>query len=141
MGRTVNYINPNAEVSSTLEVYKRYSFDRAYMGEAFFWATTPKKGDVIKMKFLPPITIDKLVSHLQFACLGRRFPNNFCEINVILQLFYPLLLLFRSLLPSLPWLASASFSCHYPSNSNRNSGRCRKSGKNSPSLQNHLKLY
>lgn len=61
MGKTVNYINPNAEVSTSLEVYKRYSFDKVYMGESFFWATQPKKGDAVNMKFIPPIVIDKYV--------------------------------------------------------------------------------
>jgi len=55
----VNYINPNAEVSTTLGVYKRFSFDKVYMGENFFWATQPQRGDVIYIKFLPPVAIDK----------------------------------------------------------------------------------
>ena len=53
------HINPNAEVSSTLKVYQRFSLDRAYMGETFFWGLIPKAGDVLQFKFQPPILIEK----------------------------------------------------------------------------------
>ncbi len=53
------HINPNAEVSTSIKIYQRYSIDRAYMGETFFWGLLPKPGDLITFKFNPPIKIEK----------------------------------------------------------------------------------
>lgn len=52
------HINPNAEVSSTIKIYQRYSLDRAYMGETFFWGLIPHPGDMVIFKFNPPISIE-----------------------------------------------------------------------------------
>ena len=53
------HLNPSAEVSTTLKIYQRYSLDRAYMGETHFWAFIPHAGDVVLLKFTPPIKIEK----------------------------------------------------------------------------------
>ena len=60
-GMVKSHINPNAEVSTTMKVYQRYSIDRAYLGETFFWGTFPKAGDFIQFKFVPPIVINSYV--------------------------------------------------------------------------------
>jgi alpha-1,3-mannosylglycoprotein beta-1,4-N-acetylglucosaminyltransferase A/B len=46
-------------VSTTLQVYQKYSIDRAYRGETFFWGLLPHPGDTVKIKFQPPIDIEK----------------------------------------------------------------------------------
>jgi alpha-1,3-mannosylglycoprotein beta-1,4-N-acetylglucosaminyltransferase A/B len=52
-------MNPTAHVSTTLKAYQKYSLLKAYTGETFFWAITPKEGDTIDFKFNPPILIEK----------------------------------------------------------------------------------
>ena len=59
--------NPTAEVSTTLHIYQRYSIDRAYLGDTFFWATIPNPGDVIVFKFNPQIKIAKYVMLLLYT--------------------------------------------------------------------------
>ena len=46
-------------MSSTLKTYQQYSIYRAYVGETFFWATTPEEGDEIVFDFEPAVVIDK----------------------------------------------------------------------------------
>ncbi|XP_064637027.1 alpha-1,3-mannosyl-glycoprotein 4-beta-N-acetylglucosaminyltransferase B-like [Lineus longissimus] len=53
------YNNPSAEVSTTLLVYQKYSIDRAYRGETFFWGLLPHPDDTVNIKFQPPIEIEK----------------------------------------------------------------------------------
>ena len=55
--RKFAHINPNAEVSSTINHYMKYTLLKAYHGEDIFWGTTPSAGDFLKFKFIPPINI------------------------------------------------------------------------------------
>ena len=52
--------NPNAEVWTSLQIYKEYySIERAYMGESVFWAVSPQANDLLTITFNPPIFIEK----------------------------------------------------------------------------------
>ncbi|XP_078601597.1 alpha-1,3-mannosyl-glycoprotein 4-beta-N-acetylglucosaminyltransferase B-like [Branchiostoma floridae x Branchiostoma japonicum] len=53
------HTNPPADVSTTLEVYQKYTLEKCYMGENFFWGLTPTKGDTIVFSFHSPIAIEK----------------------------------------------------------------------------------
>ncbi|CAD5123099.1 DgyrCDS11473 [Dimorphilus gyrociliatus] len=53
--------NPHAELSTSLKVYQKYSIERSYIGETFFWAFTPFAGDYITIKFTPPIFIERFL--------------------------------------------------------------------------------
>jgi alpha-1,3-mannosylglycoprotein beta-1,4-N-acetylglucosaminyltransferase A/B len=46
-------------VSSSIKIYQHFSIDRAYLGETFFWGLVPEQGDVVMIKFQPPIRIEK----------------------------------------------------------------------------------
>ncbi|XP_006815695.1 alpha-1,3-mannosyl-glycoprotein 4-beta-N-acetylglucosaminyltransferase B-like, partial [Saccoglossus kowalevskii] len=51
--------NPTAQVSTTIKVYMKYSLEKAYKGQDFFWGVMPKAGDVILFKFTQPIIFEK----------------------------------------------------------------------------------
>ncbi|XP_066287060.1 alpha-1,3-mannosyl-glycoprotein 4-beta-N-acetylglucosaminyltransferase B-like isoform X2 [Branchiostoma lanceolatum] len=53
------HTNPPADVSTTLEVYQKYTLGKCYLGENFFWGLTPTKGDTIVFSFHSPIVIEK----------------------------------------------------------------------------------
>ncbi|XP_019621729.1 PREDICTED: alpha-1,3-mannosyl-glycoprotein 4-beta-N-acetylglucosaminyltransferase B-like isoform X2 [Branchiostoma belcheri] len=53
------HTNPPADVSTTLEVYQKYTLEKCYLGENFFWGLTPTKGDTIVFSFHSPIVIEK----------------------------------------------------------------------------------
>lgn len=53
------HLNPKAEVVTTLEPYQSFTADRLYIGQTFFWAYPPHTDDVIRLKFIQPITIEK----------------------------------------------------------------------------------
>lgn len=55
--------NPPAELSTTLIHYQRHSLKRAYMGEDFFWATTPISNDYILFNFSLPVNISRYLFH------------------------------------------------------------------------------
>ena len=52
-------VNPIADVFTSMKVYQHYTLDRAYIGDSFFWGTTPNANDVLVFKFVPPITLEK----------------------------------------------------------------------------------
>ena len=54
-----HHMNPNAEVSSTIHHYMKYTLMKAYRGEDIFWGTTPKAGDYIRFHFVPPVVIEE----------------------------------------------------------------------------------
>jgi len=75
------HINPNAEVSSTIKIYQRYSLDRAYIGETFFWGLIPRPGDVVVFKFNPPIFLESyLFKSGNPEHPGDRFFNTTVEV-------------------------------------------------------------
>lgn len=51
--------NPTAEASTTLHNYKKFSIDRAYAGETYFWAMAPSMGDSVSFDFKPPVPLSK----------------------------------------------------------------------------------
>ncbi|XP_077984069.1 alpha-1,3-mannosyl-glycoprotein 4-beta-N-acetylglucosaminyltransferase A-like [Glandiceps talaboti] len=51
--------NPPAEVSTTIKIYMKYTLEKSYRGQDFFWGIMPKAGDEILIKFTQPIIIDK----------------------------------------------------------------------------------
>lgn len=53
------HLNPKAQVVTTLEPYQSFTADRLYIGQTFFWAYPPHTDDVIRLKFLQKITIEK----------------------------------------------------------------------------------
>uniref|UniRef100_UPI00358FF980 alpha-1,3-mannosyl-glycoprotein 4-beta-N-acetylglucosaminyltransferase B-like isoform X2 n=1 Tax=Myxine glutinosa TaxID=7769 RepID=UPI00358FF980 len=52
-------VNPPAEVSTSLKVYKQYGLPKAYLAEDFFWALTPKADDYIMFTFLQPESLKR----------------------------------------------------------------------------------
>ncbi|CAL1526839.1 unnamed protein product [Lymnaea stagnalis] len=52
------HVNPAVQLASSLKTYQKYSLSKAYIGETFFWASNPSKGDIIDFKYSPPIHID-----------------------------------------------------------------------------------
>lgn len=52
-------MNPAAQLATTLKTYEKYTLLKAYTGETFFWALSPKAGDIIDFKFNPAILIEK----------------------------------------------------------------------------------
>ena len=75
------HTNPNAEISTTLKPYQRYTIDRAYYGETFFWALFPQPGDTITFNFNPPIVIEKYIFKSGNAeHPGDRFSNTTVEV-------------------------------------------------------------
>lgn len=53
------HLNPPAQVSTSLEVYQRFTFDQAYRGDGVFWCKLPHNGDTITIVFTPPVIIAK----------------------------------------------------------------------------------
>ena len=53
------HMNPAAQLATTLKTYEKYTLLKAYTGETFFWALSPKAGDIIDFKFNPAILIEK----------------------------------------------------------------------------------
>ncbi|XP_075994801.1 alpha-1,3-mannosyl-glycoprotein 4-beta-N-acetylglucosaminyltransferase B [Genypterus blacodes] len=51
------HINPAAELSSSLKHHQQHSLDRAYQGQDFFWAFSPKRGDYALFQFSEPIHV------------------------------------------------------------------------------------
>ncbi|KAK0176821.1 hypothetical protein PV328_000925 [Microctonus aethiopoides] len=51
--------NPEAIVESQIKPYKRYTLDRAYRGETFYWGLLPQSGDHLQFNFSRPIYIKK----------------------------------------------------------------------------------
>ncbi|XP_038056891.1 alpha-1,3-mannosyl-glycoprotein 4-beta-N-acetylglucosaminyltransferase B-like [Patiria miniata] len=70
--RQFAHINPNAEVSSTINHYMKYTLLKAYQGEDIFWGTTPSAGDLVKFKFVPPI----LIQEFQFVSSNEQNPGD-----------------------------------------------------------------
>ena len=58
------HMNPAAQLATTLKTYEKYTLLKAYTGETFFWALSPKAGDIIDFKFNPAILIEKWVEPL-----------------------------------------------------------------------------
>ncbi|XP_060077650.1 alpha-1,3-mannosyl-glycoprotein 4-beta-N-acetylglucosaminyltransferase B-like [Ylistrum balloti] len=52
------HANPSADLTSSLKMYQKYSFQKAYIGQDIFWATEPKNGDLINIKFKTPMELD-----------------------------------------------------------------------------------
>ncbi|XP_069128891.1 LOW QUALITY PROTEIN: alpha-1,3-mannosyl-glycoprotein 4-beta-N-acetylglucosaminyltransferase B-like [Argopecten irradians] len=55
------HTNPGADLSSSLKMYQKYSFQKAYIGQDIFWATEPKTGDIINIKFKSPMELDGIL--------------------------------------------------------------------------------
>lgn len=55
------HANPGADLSSSLKMYQKYSFQKAYIGQDIFWATEPKTGDIINIKFKSPMELDGIL--------------------------------------------------------------------------------
>ncbi|XP_077466588.1 alpha-1,3-mannosyl-glycoprotein 4-beta-N-acetylglucosaminyltransferase B [Stigmatopora argus] len=53
------HANPPAEVSTSLKTYQRFTLEKAYLGEDFFWAFTPAAGDFIRIRFFTPVRIER----------------------------------------------------------------------------------
>ncbi|KAK3700431.1 hypothetical protein QZH41_015290, partial [Actinostola sp. cb2023] len=51
------HLNPKAQVLTTLENYQKFSIDRAYTGQTFFWCYSPHMGDVIRIVFDEPLNV------------------------------------------------------------------------------------
>ncbi|XP_039287077.1 alpha-1,3-mannosyl-glycoprotein 4-beta-N-acetylglucosaminyltransferase B-like isoform X2 [Nilaparvata lugens] len=51
--------NPGATVMSEVKAFKRYTLDRAYVGETFFWGLVANKGDHLYFKFKVPLIIKR----------------------------------------------------------------------------------
>ncbi|KXJ28472.1 alpha-1,3-mannosyl-glycoprotein 4-beta-N-acetylglucosaminyltransferase A [Exaiptasia diaphana] len=51
------HLNPKAQVITTLESYQKYTIDRAYTGQTFFWCYPPLSGDVIRIAFAEPLKL------------------------------------------------------------------------------------
>ncbi|ELU12756.1 hypothetical protein CAPTEDRAFT_170426 [Capitella teleta] len=54
-----SHFNPNADVSTTLKNHQRFTLDKAYQGENFFWGILPKKDDLVIFEFNPPVSVEK----------------------------------------------------------------------------------
>ncbi|XP_059170781.1 alpha-1,3-mannosyl-glycoprotein 4-beta-N-acetylglucosaminyltransferase B-like [Physella acuta] len=52
------HVNPAVQLASSLKTYQKYALSKAYIGETFFWASNPSKGDIIDFKYDPPIHIE-----------------------------------------------------------------------------------
>ncbi|XP_071088522.1 alpha-1,3-mannosyl-glycoprotein 4-beta-N-acetylglucosaminyltransferase B-like [Haliotis cracherodii] len=55
------HVNPAATLGSSLKTYQKYTLVKAYIGETFYWATSPSEGDVIDVKLNPPILLEKFL--------------------------------------------------------------------------------
>ena len=53
------HVNPPAALATSLHTYKKYQLVKAYVGETFFWATNPTAGDIVDVKFTPPVHVEK----------------------------------------------------------------------------------
>ncbi|XP_031555790.1 alpha-1,3-mannosyl-glycoprotein 4-beta-N-acetylglucosaminyltransferase A-like [Actinia tenebrosa] len=51
------HLNPKAQAITTLESYQKFTIDRTYMGQTFFWCYPPHMNDVIRITFDEPISI------------------------------------------------------------------------------------
>lgn len=51
--------NPEAEIVSGIKSYKRYTLERAYLGESFFWGLLPQPGDLLEFHFKNAIVIKR----------------------------------------------------------------------------------
>ncbi|XP_051172269.1 alpha-1,3-mannosyl-glycoprotein 4-beta-N-acetylglucosaminyltransferase B [Leptopilina boulardi] len=54
-----SHINPEAIVETQIKPYKKFTLQKAYKGETFFWGLLPQPGDHLKFKFISPIFIKK----------------------------------------------------------------------------------
>ncbi|CAH1777982.1 unnamed protein product [Owenia fusiformis] len=75
------HLNPTADVTTTMKVYQQYTLERAYLGETFFWAYQPTKGDTLNFKFHEPQYIESLTfksGNIEHP--GDRFYNTSVEI-------------------------------------------------------------
>ncbi|XP_033631482.1 alpha-1,3-mannosyl-glycoprotein 4-beta-N-acetylglucosaminyltransferase B-like [Asterias rubens] len=70
--RQFAHINPNADVSTTINNYMKFTLLKAYQGEDIFWGTTPSVGDIIKFRFIPPIVIGEY----QFVSSNEQNPGD-----------------------------------------------------------------
>ncbi len=50
--------NPAAKVSTSLKVYQKFTLDRAYKGETYFWGLLPQANDWLKVELEPPIRLE-----------------------------------------------------------------------------------
>ncbi|XP_039607583.1 alpha-1,3-mannosyl-glycoprotein 4-beta-N-acetylglucosaminyltransferase B-like isoform X3 [Polypterus senegalus] len=60
-GKQVLYIghpNPPATIKTTLKAYQKYTFERAYNGEDYFWAFSPEQGDSMTIVFNEPLIVE-----------------------------------------------------------------------------------
>uniref|UniRef100_A0A3P9KNL1 Alpha-1,3-mannosyl-glycoprotein 4-beta-N-acetylglucosaminyltransferase A n=1 Tax=Oryzias latipes TaxID=8090 RepID=A0A3P9KNL1_ORYLA len=55
------HVNPPAEVSTSMKVYQGHTLEKTYLGEDFFWAITPTKGDYVLFKFDRPVNIERFL--------------------------------------------------------------------------------
>ncbi len=62
LAKARSQVNPPAQVSTSLEIYQRYTIDQAYRGDGVFWCKLPRVGDTITIEFTPPVVIARLVS-------------------------------------------------------------------------------
>uniref|UniRef100_A0A8C4X3F2 Alpha-1,3-mannosyl-glycoprotein 4-beta-N-acetylglucosaminyltransferase A n=1 Tax=Erpetoichthys calabaricus TaxID=27687 RepID=A0A8C4X3F2_ERPCA len=63
-GKQVLYIghpNPPATIKTTLKAYQKYTFERAYNGEDYFWAFSPEQGDSIMIVFNEPLIVESYI--------------------------------------------------------------------------------
>ncbi|XP_055893506.1 alpha-1,3-mannosyl-glycoprotein 4-beta-N-acetylglucosaminyltransferase B-like [Biomphalaria glabrata] len=52
------HVNPAVQLASSLKTYQKFTLSKAYVGETFFWASNPSKGDLIDFKYTPPIHVE-----------------------------------------------------------------------------------
>ncbi|ESO90700.1 hypothetical protein LOTGIDRAFT_123029, partial [Lottia gigantea] len=55
------HVNPPAKLATSLKTYLTYTLVKAYVGETFFWATTPTDGDIIDFILTPPQLVEKII--------------------------------------------------------------------------------
>merc|ERR1719468_326820 len=51
--------NPTAKLSTSLKTYMKYTLQRAYLGQNYFWSMAPSKNDYILFEFAKPVEIYK----------------------------------------------------------------------------------
>lgn len=73
--------NPPALVNSTIKQYERYSLNKAYLGESYFWGFTPSAGDVLWFNFTPPV----LISGFLFRSGNNEHPQDKFPVSTIID--------------------------------------------------------
>ena len=104
--------NPLCEdIISFIPEYKTYSLYSAYMGEGYFWGSSPKTGDVIDFVFDPPIRL----SRIKFSSGDKRRPGDIFKNTSV-----------EVLSPVLPEPGADVKSVRYDSYSNKQNNEARK---------------